>query len=171
MVGALGVATAVLLAVSGLAKLRAPAPATAMITSLLPALRRRRLAPAVRLLGLSELAIGVAFLAIGGRAAAALLAGCYLGFLAVAVRLVGRHTPCGCFGATEAPVGIAHVLLNCAATAVATAAIVRPVHVLGGLPAHGSLVAAAGIGQAVLLVWLGYLGVTALPALLREVKP
>jgi hypothetical protein len=175
VIGTLGAAAALLLVVSGLAKIRTPAPAGAMIVTLLPRLRRRRLGRPVRAIGGAELAVGGAFLVAGGRVPAALLAGCYLAFLIVAMRLAARRSPipCGCFGAADAPVGVAHIVLDAVAAGVASAAVVRPVGAAGGLVDHGTLVAVIGVGQAVLLASLGYLAITALPQLtrLREAQP
>lgn len=169
MIGPLAAAAALLLTVAGLAKLRAPAPAAAMIVSLVPALTRRR--PAVRAFirgaGVGEVAVGVAFLTAGGRIPATLLAAAYLAFTAIALRLATRaaDTSCGCFGAVDSPVGAAHVVLNLVCLGVATAAVVRPASALGGLLHRSLPVGLIGGAQVLLLAWLGYLAITALPAL------
>jgi hypothetical protein len=169
VIGALSAAAAILLAVSGLAKLRAPAPAAAMLATLLPRARRRRklLEAGVRGGGLVEFAAGVLMVAVGGRLPAALLATGYLVFTAVALRLAasGQRTSCGCFGRADSPVGAAHIVLDTVCLAVAVAAVVRPVAAGGGLLDHGATVAVAGCAQVSLLAWLGYLSITALPAL------
>ena len=174
MLGALSAAAALLLVGSGLAKMRSPAPAARTIGVLLPALGRPQRIPLAlaRLVGGGELAAGVAVLAFGGRVAAAVLAGCYLAFAFVAVRLLagGTGVPCGCFGHSDAPVSAAHVVLNVIGTGIAAAAAARPVGALGGLLGHGSLVAVVGLGQVALLAWLGYLAITALPALTSLTK-
>lgn len=169
MIGALAAAAAVLLGVSGLAKVRAPAPAAAMITRIIPRPRRRSraLTSAVRAGGGVEAAIAVAFLSIGGRMTAVLVAGCYLVFTVVALRLAmdGRRTSCGCFGAADVPVGVAHVVLDVVCLAAATASVAIPVASIGGLLGHGALVAVIGCSQVLLLAGLGYLAITSLPAL------
>jgi len=104
---------------------------------------------------------------LGDRVSAALLAGCYLVFLAVVVQLLrtGQHESCGCFGSADSPVGSAHLFVNAVAAAVTIAALVRPPGALGGFLDGGGLVALVGIGQAVLVAYLAFLSLTALPAL------
>jgi hypothetical protein len=169
MIGALAAAAAVLLGLSGLAKVRTPMPAVATITRVLPRTRRRRgaLTNSVRIGGVVEALIAVAFLSFGGQITAALLAGCYLVFTAVALRLAtdGGHTPCGCFGAADSPVGVSHVALDLIGLTAAVAGIVVPVGAGAGLLADSALVAVIGSAQVLLLAWLGYLVITALPAL------
>ncbi|MCW2658195.1 MAG: hypothetical protein JWR06_2388 [Jatrophihabitans sp.] len=169
MIGSLSAAAAVLLAVSGLAKLRSPAPAAAMITTLLPATRRHRSlwTVAVRAGGTVEVTVGVLVVAVGGRLPAVLLGACYLVFAAVALRLASRaqDTSCGCFGRAASPVGVAHVALDVVCLAVAVIAVMRPVPTGAGLFDHGAVMSATACGQVVLLAWLGYLAITALPAL------
>lgn len=169
MIGPLAAAAAVLLAVAGLAKLRAPAPAATMIVALVPSLTRRR--PAVRAFvrvsGVGEAGVGLSFVALGGRVPAGLLAAAYLAFTLIALRLATQPsgTPCGCFGAVDSPVGAAHVTLNLVALGVAAAAVARPAGALGGLLHHGPATLLIGGAQVLLLAWLGYLAITALPAL------
>jgi hypothetical protein len=72
--------------------------------------------------GASEIGLGAAGLA-GWRAAALVMGGAYLAFAVVAEVARRRGVPsCGCFGATEAPPGIMHVVLDVASAAVAFAA-------------------------------------------------
>lgn len=169
MIGPFAAAAAVLLAVAGLAKLRAPAQAAAMIVALAPSLTRRR--PAVRafirIAAVGEAAVAAAFLILGGRIPAALLAAAYLAFTLVALRLATQRagTACGCFGAVDSPVGAAHVALNLICVGVTVAAAMSPVAALGGLVRHDAMVAVIGSAQILLLAWLGYLAITALPAL------
>jgi hypothetical protein len=170
MIGALSAAAALLLVCSGAAKLRAPAPAGRTIGALLPAVRRARpgvLAWLARSVGAGEVAVGGAVLALGGRGPAAALAAGYLIFAVVAVRLrtAGVGVPCGCFGRSDAPVGVQHIVLNAVCAGVAAAAAAQPVGAAGGLLQHGAFVAAIGLMQVALLAWLGYLAITALPAL------
>ena len=169
MLGALAAAAALLLVGSGLAKLRAPAPVARTLVVLLPALgrRRRRLPALARVLGAAELAVGTAVLAFGGVLPFALLAAAYVAFAGVAIRLRtgDRAVPCGCFGRVDAPVGAAHIVLTAGCAAVAAAAATGSVGPAGGLLEHSAFVAAVGLAQVVLLAWLGYLAITALPAL------
>jgi hypothetical protein len=166
--GALGAAAAVLLIVAGLAKFRTPAPAAAMIVMLWPAIRparhARRLA---RCSGIVELAAGLATLAWGGRATLALLTACYLVLTAVAIRLAtGRQrAACGCFGAADGTVGLPHVVLDLVCLTIATWGCVRPPGPVSALFGSGALTGIAVTAQALLLAALGYLSITALPAL------
>jgi hypothetical protein len=179
VVAALAGAAAVLLVVAGAAKLRTPGPAAVMLVGLWPALRPLRRARRVaRLAGTVELATGLAVLAGGGRAALTLLAGCYLVLAAVAVRLLTRdeRVPCGCFGAADGAVGAGHVAVDLAAFAVAVWGVARAPSGLATLFDAGPLTGITATGQAVLLAALGYLVITALPALtaarraLEEIK-
>jgi hypothetical protein len=117
--------------------------------------------------GLVELGAGLAVLAVGGRIALALLAFCYLVLTAVAVRLATgeRPAPCGCFGAADGTVGRAHVALDVAGLVAAVAGLVHPPGGVAALFDHGGLVGVTALGQALLLTALGYLSITALPAL------
>ena len=168
MIGSVLLAAALLLVGAGAAKLRAPEQAARMLrrawwTRLRPGAAR----VLVRAGGVGELAVGLAVIVMGGRVAAALLGCCYLAFLAVATRLLGRgqRASCGCFGATDSPVGVGHVLVNAVAVGVAGVALARPPGPLGGLFAGDALAGVVGLGQSVLLACLAYLSITALPTL------
>lgn len=169
MIGPLAAAAAVLLVLAGLGKMRAPRPAADMLVALVPRLTRQRptVRRFVRLAGLGEIAVGAAFLAVGGRWTAALLAAAYLAFTVIALRLATQpaDTSCGCFGAVDSPVGVAHVALNVVSVAAAGSAAARPVGPLGGLLGHDAVVTFVAGTQVQLLAWLGYLAITALPAL------
>jgi hypothetical protein len=168
MIGSSLLAAALLLAGSGAAKLRAPSQAAVMLRQGWAAFPRGRAGrTAVRVAGSVELLIGVAACATGGRPAVALLAGCYFTFLAVVARVLarGERGSCGCFGATDSPLGLGHVVVDIAAGGIAIAALVRPPGVLGGWTDSGVLAALVGVGQAGLLACLAFLSITALPAL------
>jgi hypothetical protein len=168
VIAALSSAAALLLLVAGAAKLRTPGPAAGMLVGLSPRLRPLRRARAVtRAAALVELGAGLALLAGGGRIAAALLAVCYLALTAVAVRLVTapQAAPCGCFGAADGNAGPAHVVLDVLALAIAVAAVIHP---SAGVPAlfdSGTVTGLVATLQSALLAALGYLSITALPAL------
>lgn len=164
-VGALSAAAAVLLAVAGLAKLRTPAPAAAMIATVLH--RRRRSLVIARLTGLAELVVGALALALGDRLAMALLMTAYLVLTAVAVRLATgpQRAACGCFGAADGEVGPAHAGFDLACLAAAVAGLVRPPSSVVALFDEGALAGVTLVGQVLLLAALGYLSITALPAL------
>ena len=168
MIGSVQLAAALLLAGAGVAKLLAPGQAAAMLRTVwwtrLPAARARLL---VRVSGVVELAVGAAVLATGDRIADASLGCCYLAFLIVAWRLVhrGQRAPCGCFGATDSPVGIGHLVVNAVAVAIAIAGVVRPPGPAGGVFDGDLVTGIVAFGQAVLLAYLAFLSITALPAL------
>jgi hypothetical protein len=176
MIGSLDLAVALLLAGAGAAKVGAPDQAVAMLIRAWPRLRPMpSLRAAVRVGGGVEVLVGLAVVADGGRVAAALLAACYLGFLGIAVRLtrLGDRLSCGCFGRTDSPVGLPHVVFDLAGLGVALAGVVRPAGRFGGLFDHDAVIAIGGSAQAALLAYLGFLSITALPALLagrREVS-
>ena len=104
---------------------------------------------------------------VGGWITAALIATCYLVLTAVAVRLAtgSRPAACGCFGAADGVVGGAHVVLDLAALGAAVAGCVRPPGAVWTLFDGGPLTGLTVIIQAVLLAALGYVSITALPAL------
>ena len=119
-------AAALLLIVSGAAKLREPLSTVPALASLgVP--RRLRSLGVIRAGAGAEVAVGVAVLAGAGRGAAALLALAYLGFLAVAARLriVARGSGCGCFGESSAPVGTAHLRVTGGGIAAGATAALR----------------------------------------------
>jgi len=121
---------------------------------------------AARSLGVADVLIAAAALVAGGPVAVGLVAASYLGFAWFARRLDQKTrgaAPCGCFGASSAPVGTLHVVINLlVALGVGVAALDAP----------GSIWAAAGdtpwggvpfVGLAVLLTWMLYAALTALP--------
>lgn len=169
MVGALCAAAAALLVVSGIGKLRSPDPAARMIAALISVPRRRRgwLTAGVCVIGCVEIATGASMLAVGGRGPAAAVAALYLVFTVVAIRLAatGERTACGCFGRADAPVGTAHVLLDIICLAAAVGAVLNPVGPAGGVLDGNTIAVITGLVQVILLAWLGYLSITALPAL------
>jgi uncharacterized membrane protein YphA (DoxX/SURF4 family) len=169
MIGALCAAAAVLLLWSGLAKLARPAATTRMLADV-----RGHHAPGrdatARLVGVVEVAVAAAVLVAGGRVACAALAACYLVFTAVAMRLAGGARPasCGCFGRVDAPTGRIHVVVVAVACAVGIAGTVAPPGPWGGYGGQPALVAAVGLGQAVLLAAMAYVLVAVLPSVLSD---
>jgi hypothetical protein len=164
MEGTFDIAAALLLAGAGLAKLRAPAPAIAMLRRVWPRLSG---ALVVRTVGTGELGVALLVIVSGDRVANVALTSWYAAFTVVTVHLVRRApaTSCGCFGRADSPVGIAHVVQNIVCAAVAAVAVARPPGRFGGLLDAGALHAAVGTAQAGLLAYLGFLSITALPAL------
>jgi hypothetical protein len=168
VIGSVELAAALLLAGAGVAKLRAPDQAAAMLRrAWWTRMRGGTSLVLVRAAGAVEFVVGAASIATGGRIAAGLLGCCYLAFLIVAGRLLrrGQRASCGCFGSTDSPVGAGHLVVNLVAVAVACAALVRPPGAVGGLFAGDALTGAVGLGQGVLLAYLAFLSITALPAL------
>jgi methylamine utilization protein MauE len=137
LLGPLGIVSTVLL-VAGIWKVVRPAPARAALRSLGWAVP----SPVVRVLGVTEGALAVAVLLVGGAALALLVGVLYLSFAAVAWRLRGGDVGCGCFGAASStPPGSLHIAVNLLAAGVAASAAIDgvPGHVAAwhALPAWG----------------------------------
>jgi methylamine utilization protein MauE len=144
---------ALLLCVAGLAKLRAPARAAAALHA--PA-------PAVRVLAIGEVALGVACVMYPTPALAAALAALYATFAVVAVKLSRGHVACGCFGDNDLPVSPAHVVASVLLGTLAAAAAVaspRGVSWLASQPVVTAAVLAVGIAGAVYATVLLYTAV------------
>jgi hypothetical protein len=166
LIGLLG-AFALVLAASGVLKLRNPDPTVrAVLATKLPGAWRLSGRPFVRLVAVGEILVAAAVLIAGGVAAAALLAGAYLSLALVAWRLV-RQSPgqdCGCFGKASEPVSWWHVAINMGGAMVALIAVIRPAPaVVRALGADGALAIpqTAGVFMAAFLL---YLVMTALPS-------
>ncbi|HWJ64137.1 MAG TPA: MauE/DoxX family redox-associated membrane protein [Acidimicrobiales bacterium] len=162
-------AAALLLGAAGVGKaLRPGATRIALRSAGLPAT-----VVIARGLGIVEVLIAVAALVVGGAVATALVAVSYLGFAWFARRLDTKtrgSAPCGCFGASSAPVGTLHVVVNLLlAVGVGIAAVDAP----------GAIWDAAGdtpwagvpfVGLTLLLTWMLYVALTALPEALAAAK-
>lgn len=141
-------ASALLLVVAGVAKVRDPLP-------LVRALRSARLpAPAagVRLLALAEAGLGVAAVLVGGRTTALLVAASYAAFTAFVLLARARGgvlASCGCFGRADTAPTSTHVVVTAALSAVAVATAAAPLAALPDL-----LSTAPGAGLPLLLVVL-----------------
>ena len=175
MVGVLW-AAAILLGVAGLGKLLRPAPTSrAVIAAETPGASVLSALPVVRLLGLLEIVIAGMVLGAGGPVPAALLAISYLLLAVVAWRMISLAPgqDCGCFGTSSEPSSWSHVVVN---VVNAVAAVVGVLAVVFAQPSLGDLVEQQGaqslllLGGSVLLAWLGYLALTALPALSRAAQ-
>jgi hypothetical protein len=150
---------ALVLVVSGVQKLLAPsAPAAAMADARLPLPARGRPVTGI-VLGVVELATGVAALAVPHRLAAAWLGVFYLALAGFVLLLRSRDADagCGCFGAASTPPGTAHLVLNGVAAATAFGIAVAGVPDIVDVVDDGILTAAAyvvllAVGAAVLLV-------------------
>lgn len=157
-------AAALLLAVAGAAKLARPtATAQALRTQGLPSGT-----PLVTTLGVAELAVAAAALvAVPG--GAWLLSLAYAGFTGFVLAALLRGRPlssCGCFAEPDVPPTPAHVvltgLLGAAAAAVGLSAQGAGLLTLAAAPVGTALAAGAA---ALLVTWLAYLVLTALPRL------
>jgi hypothetical protein len=121
---------------------------------------------AARALGLVEVTIGGAALAVGGLAATAAVALTYVGFAGFARHLHrasrGR-ADCGCFGGSSAPVSPLHVWVNVAVAAAVASTLAAPVAGLADVadrtPASGLVL----VGLAALQAWLVMAALTVLP--------
>lgn len=151
-------ALALVLALAGVRKAIDPAPVAA-------SLRRSGWpsAPVLgRLLGVGEVAVALAVLTVGGPIPAALLGVLYLGFLVFigSNKLRGADVPCGCFGESTTPPGVAHVAVNVVAVATAALAVADPAdgvfgwldEGLGGVVALALVVVAGALTIALLEV-------------------
>jgi len=160
-------AAAMLLAAAGLAKLRQRAPLrSSFAAAAVPGLRRLPPGPATRLAGLAELLIAACALSFGGRLGALLIALSYAALAGLAARMVAIEAgqDCGCFG-RPSPVSHWHTGVNLAGLLIGLVALALPA---GSLPVELGRHPVTGLAltlTAVLLAYLGYLCMTALPAL------
>lgn len=124
-----------------------------------------------RLLGASEVGVGLSTFFIGGPVPAFLTAGLFAGFAVFVAYAIGRGISiqsCGCFGATDTPPSLAHILVNgaLAAGAVAAAPTATP------LIEHfsSSWTGAGELGFSAVAAYLAYLMLTDLPSMLSLVE-
>ena len=170
MVGVLA-AWALLLAFAGGSKLLRPRPAAqALKAARIPGGAVLSATPIVRLAGLLEIAVAGLVIGWGGPISAALLSATYLFLSVIAWRMV-RVSPgqdCGCFGRSSEPITRWHLAVNLVGVAVGASGVLWPQPSVitemrsQGLP--GAILLAA---LTILLAWLCYLTMTALPALLE----
>ena len=157
-------AAALVLGVAGMIKLTTPAPTrVALRTAGLPGT-----VLAARALGMIEVAIALYTLAWGGRLASGLVALAYIGFAGFSLVVINKtrgQAPCGCFGASEAPLTNLHVAVDLALAAVAVAAVADPVPGLFAVATDTPLFGVPFLGFIVLLAWLVQVLLTALPEL------
>lgn len=120
---------AAVLAIAGLAKLRAPNGAVRALHSLgVPA------SPLlVRAFALGEVALATWALIHPSRLVVALLAAAYASFALITGALARRHASCGCFGAASPPASAAQASISTAFAAVALVSALTPVHGVGWL--------------------------------------
>jgi hypothetical protein len=119
----------------------------------------------VRGLAVAELAIGAYALLVGDRASALLVAASYLGFSAFVLLARSRKgvvSSCGCFGKSDTPPTIAHVLVTTLLAGGAVGAAIAPVgSVLGLADEPGRAVALLLLTG--ICVALAYLALAVLP--------
>lgn len=163
-------AASVLLLIAGANKVLRPAPTrVALRTAGLPS--RTIVA---RGIGGAEVVIAAAALAVGGRVPAALVTLAYLGFTGFSIRLHRASrgaAPCGCFGASDAPVGPIHIGVDLAIAAVVAGAIVWPSSGLLGAVSDTPWAGIPFFALTWLLVGLLQASLTVLPATLAAAKP
>jgi hypothetical protein len=173
-------AAVLLLMLAGWAKLRQPNPLRMSVrilrsrdSSRLTARLSQPLGSVagVRTAGLAELIIGAYALLLGGRVASAVVAATYLALAGMAAVLAtsAPGTDCGCFGAAASPAGPTHVVVDALAALIAGIAVLWPASgLLSAVSAHPAT-AGATLAAAAVLTGLGYLALTAVPALLAAV--
>jgi hypothetical protein len=119
------VACAQLLVIGGFAKVRRPGETVRALRLL----RWPASSLLVRLLALSEVAIGFGVVVLGGRLWGLLMALSYLGFAAFGLVAMVREVPlssCGCFGAADTPPTVSHLIVTVAACGVGVALVAHP---------------------------------------------
>lgn len=151
---------AIVVAVAGIAKLRAPAVATAALSELgLPS------APwIVRLLGAAELALAGWCLIAPAVIAAAALGCCYVAFALASAALARRRAACGCFGERQHPATLGQSAISAGLAVVCFVAAAAGPHDAGWVlsrPAGQAAVLALGIAGCAYATVLAY---TQLPA-------
>ena len=112
---------ALLLAVGGVAKARAPGDTARA----LQAVGIRATFRVVRVAAVLEIVVGLGALLVGGPVFVALVAVSYLAFTVFVVQALRGGTPissCGCFGKVDTPPSVVHVVLDTAFAGVAVAA-------------------------------------------------
>ncbi len=166
MIGLLS-AAALLLAAAGLAKLRRPAPLrSAFAAAAIPGAERLPPVVASRSAGAAELVVAAIALCLGGRLGALLITLGYAMLAMLSARMVAVEAgqDCGCFS-RPSPVTHWHTAVNCAGLLIGLFGLAlpagSPLAELLRQPLPGApVMLAAG-----LLAYLGYLTMTALPAL------
>jgi hypothetical protein len=149
-------AACLVLVAAGAAKVGAPAVFGDALYRLLPWFRRIPARAAGRAVGLAEMSVGVAGLALGG-VVVALVVGAIYAALAVVVLAARRQglASCGCFGQWSAPPSRTHAVVNAISAAIAVAAATAPPRPVADVLASET---AAGL-VAVLLAVLAAVGV------------
>ena len=157
-------AAVVLLAVAGAVKVLSPdATRVALRAAGLPSTR-----VAAMTLGAVEVIIAGAAVAGGGAATAAAVAAAYLGFAGFSALVRHRSkgkASCGCFGASDAPLGLVHVAIDLALAAVAVALVVDPIGSIWSEAADTPWAGVPFLALVALTAWLVQVSLTLLPEL------
>lgn len=163
-------AAALLLAVAGVPKVARPDATVRALRSVgLPGS-----GGLVRLLGAVEVAVALGAVVVGGALFAALVAASYLafaGFVARGLTRGGVLRSCGCFGKTDTPPTVLHLVLNLAAAGIAAVMVVAPGSGLAVvLPAQPRL-GLATVAVTAVTAWFAFLALSLLPALEPPAAP
>jgi len=154
-----------LLGLAGAAKLRRPAPTANALRALgFPA------SPVLVRAGAAvELAVATGAVAFGSPLLAALVAASYVGFAAFVLAAMHRDVPlssCGCFGRTDTPPSVVHLVVDLAFAGVAAAVAVAPLGGLGQVLDGQPLLGLPFLALTAVTVALAYAALTVLPATL-----
>lgn len=130
---------AIVLCLSGVAKLRSPGAAAAAVGLT---------ASAIRVLAVGELGLGIWSLVAPGRLNAALVAAVYVGFSGVSLVLARRRTPCGCFGERDEPTSVVQSILSALLAVAAALAAIWPTHDVAWMAARSPVLVIGIAGAA-----------------------
>lgn len=128
--------------------------------------------PAVRALGVLEVSIAVSAIILGSAVTAAGAAILYAGFAAFVIHALRHRLPissCGCFGATDTPPSLNHLIVNIAAVVVLIVATVFPIGPFGGIDQLTAGQAIAFVGLTAVSVYMLY-GILAVLPLLQSTR-
>jgi hypothetical protein len=159
-----------LLIVAGVWKAVRPGPAQAALVTA----GWRVPAPAVRLLGAVEIALGSAFVLRPGPATGTGAALAYASFALFVVRLLRRArggVECGCFGPTSGEATAFHAWLNGVLCAVCVAAAVAPPPPASWVAGRAPLTAIALAAGLAAIAYATYLAFTLVPAAWGAYEP
>lgn len=123
----------------------------------------------VRVLAVTEMAVGAYALLFGGRLSALAVAIVYLGFagfVAYALANGGVVASCGCFGRDDTPPTWAHLILNLAFAGAGIAAAIAPVAGLIDTMQQEPLAGSVLIAFVALGTWFSYLILNVLPTVI-----
>ena len=123
---------------------------------------------------MAEIVTGVGALAVAALSLAAAVAAFYAGFVVFVALTLLRAAPvsdCGCFGGSESPPTVFHLVLNLAAAGVAAAAAAGGGGGLADAVRGQPLAAIPFLVLVVVGTGLAYAVLTVLPRILAEVHP